>query len=64
MFVFRSDDGQLKVSEKGLFNFLFKKFVLEKVSVTALYYIEKSKLVVIGFNFGGVLSISLKTSKV
>uniref|UniRef100_A0A915CSW0 Uncharacterized protein n=1 Tax=Ditylenchus dipsaci TaxID=166011 RepID=A0A915CSW0_9BILA len=37
---------------------------LDKVFVSALTYIEKSKLVVVGFNFGGMLIISLKTSKV
>ncbi|KAI1718530.1 beta-propeller of ELYS nucleoporin domain-containing protein [Ditylenchus destructor] len=52
MFVFRSDEDVTKCIEK------------DKVSVTALTYVEKSKLVVIGFNFGGILCVSLKTSKV
>ena len=37
---------------------------LEKVYVSALYYIEKSGLAVIGFNFGGIMFVSLRTSKV
>jgi len=32
--------------------------------ITALEYIEKASLVVIGFNFGGVIIISLRSSYV
>jgi beta-propeller of ELYS nucleoporin len=52
VFVFRSDDGTVKCLEK------------DKVHVSALHFIPRSHLVVIGFNFGGLLIISLRTSKV
>lgn len=32
--------------------------------MSALYWIEKPGLAVIGFNFGGIMVISLRTSKV
>jgi hypothetical protein len=34
------------------------------VYVSALHWIEKSGLAVIGFNFGGIMVVSLRTSKV
>ncbi|KAH7717373.1 MEL-28 protein, partial [Aphelenchoides avenae] len=36
----------------------------DDVYVTALSYIERGSMVVVGFNFGGVLLVSLKTQKV
>ncbi len=38
--------------------------ISEKVHVSCLHYIPKSHLAIIGFNFGGLLIISLSTSKV
>uniref|UniRef100_A0A914GTR3 ELYS beta-propeller domain-containing protein n=1 Tax=Globodera rostochiensis TaxID=31243 RepID=A0A914GTR3_GLORO len=52
MFVFRADDGTTKCLAK------------EKVVVSALHWVEKCGLAVIGFNFGGVMVVSLRTSKV
>ncbi|KAL3103245.1 hypothetical protein niasHS_002431 [Heterodera schachtii] len=52
MFVFRADDGTTKCLAK------------EKVMVSALHWEEKCGLVLVGFNFGGVMAVSLRTSKV
>lgn len=38
--------------------------VSDDVYVTALTYVERGSMVVVGFNFGGVLFVSLKTQKV
>jgi len=37
---------------------------LDKVHVSALHWIHKSGLAIIGFNFGGIMVVSLRTSKV
>uniref|UniRef100_A0A915LHB2 ELYS beta-propeller domain-containing protein n=1 Tax=Meloidogyne javanica TaxID=6303 RepID=A0A915LHB2_MELJA len=52
MFAFRSDDGTNRC------------YALDRVFVSALYWIERSCLLVVGFNFGGIMIVSLKTSKV
>lgn len=64
MFAFRADDGMTRCLALGniiLINFFI---VIEHVSVSALHWIEKSGLVIIGFNFGGIMIVSLRTSKV
>jgi hypothetical protein len=37
---------------------------LEKVYVSALHWLDKSGLAIVGFNFGGIMIVSLRTSKV
>jgi len=67
MFAFRSDDGTNRCYALG---WSLKKYllifnsILDRVFVSALYWIERSCLLVVGFNFGGIMIVSLKTSKV
>lgn len=37
--------------------------VSDKVFVSSLTYIEKCKVIAIGFNFGGIMFVSIATSK-
>jgi hypothetical protein len=52
MFVFRADDGTTRCMSK------------DRVYVSAMHWIERPGLAVVGFNFGGIMIVSLRTSKV
>lgn len=51
-FEFRSDDG------------VAKNMKLNAVYVTGLHFIKKANVVVVGYNFGGLLAVSLINQKV